>query len=105
MSGGGAWPAGKEESARGGLLPLLHASPTGVTSGQATGVPLGMFCTTDFPVCHLKLEPGDSLFLYTYGLSEVFNTKGDEYGLRRFDALIARHSSKIPEQILAACLS
>jgi sigma-B regulation protein RsbU (phosphoserine phosphatase) len=45
------------------------------------------------------------LFLYTDGLSEVFNTKGDEYGLRRVEALIARHSSKSPEQMLAACLS
>jgi sigma-B regulation protein RsbU (phosphoserine phosphatase) len=101
---GRAWPDGRVEYASAGHLPLLHASPTGVTSRQATGVPLGMFCTTDFPVCHLKLAPGDSLFLYTDGLSEVFNTKGDEYGLRRVEALIARHASKPPDQMLSACL-
>ena len=102
---GRAWPDGKVEYASAGHLPLLHVSRTGVTSRQATGVPLGMFCTTDFPVCQLKLAAGDSLFLYTDGLSELFNTKGDEYGLRRVEALIACHSSKSPDQMLAACLS
>jgi sigma-B regulation protein RsbU (phosphoserine phosphatase) len=64
-----------------------------------------MFCTTDFPVCQLRLDHGDSLFLYTDGLSEVFNTKGDEYGLCRVEQLIARHASKPPDQMLSACLS
>jgi sigma-B regulation protein RsbU (phosphoserine phosphatase) len=64
-----------------------------------------MFCSTDFPVCHLKLAPGDSLFLYTDGLSEIFNNKGDEYGLCRVEDLVARHASKPPDQMLSACLN
>jgi phosphoserine phosphatase RsbU/P len=102
---GRAWHDGKVEYASAGHLPLLHASREGVKSKQATGVPLGMFCTADFPVCHLQLAPGDSLFLYTDGLSEVFNTRGDEYGLRRVETLIARHAAKSPDQILSACLN
>jgi phosphoserine phosphatase RsbU/P len=102
---GRAWHDGKVEYASAGHLPLLHASRTGVTSRRATGVPLGMFCTADFPVCSLQLDPGDSLFLYTDGLSEVFNLKGDEYGLCRVEELLARHASKPPDQMLSACLN
>jgi len=95
---GRAWPDGRWSTPAAGHLPLLHASPTGVTSGQATGVPLGMFCTTDFPVCHLKLEPGDSLFLYTDGLSEVFNTKGGRVGLRRVEASSRATLPRVPSK-------
>jgi len=101
---GRAWHDGRVEYASAGHLPLLHVSRGAVNSRQATGVPLGMFCTTGFPVCKIQLEPGDSLFLYTDGLTEIFNAKGDEYGLRRVESLLARHAHKPPEQILSACL-
>lgn len=101
---GRAWHDGNVEYASAGHLPLLHVSPRAVTSRQSTGVPLGMFCTTEFPVCKMQLDPGDSLFLYTDGLTEIFNSKGDEYGLRRVESLIGRHAHTPPEQILSACL-
>jgi sigma-B regulation protein RsbU (phosphoserine phosphatase) len=87
-----------------GHLPLLHISPSGVASRHATGVPLGMFCTTNFPVCDLQMAPGDSLFLYTDGLTELFNSAGDEYGMRRAESLAARHAANGPEAMLKACL-
>jgi len=102
---GRAWHDGRVEYASAGHLPLLHVSRSGINSKKATGVPMGMFCTAEFPVCHLQLETGDSLFLYTDGLSEIFDTRGDEYGLARVESLIAKHSAKSPEQMLSACLS
>jgi sigma-B regulation protein RsbU (phosphoserine phosphatase) len=92
------------EYASAGHLPLLHVSRAGIESRKATGVPLGMFCTTEFPVCRLQLEQGDSLFLYTDGLTEVFDDHGDEYGLARVESLIARHAVKSPENLLSECL-
>jgi len=101
---GRAWPDGKVEYVSAGHLPLLHVSASGVSSRRATGVPLGMFCTTDFPVCELTLAPGDTLLMYTDGLTEAFNKAGDEYGMRRVEALAARHTRTTPEEMLAACL-
>jgi phosphoserine phosphatase RsbU/P len=101
---GRAWPDGKVEYASAGHLPLLHVSRGGVSARQATGVPLGMFCTTEFPVCQLHLGAGDTLFLYTDGLSEIFNAKGDEYGMRRVESLVARHAAMHPDHMLSACL-
>ena len=101
---GRAWPDGKVEYISAGHLPLLHVSPAGVFPREATGVPLGMFCNTTFPTCELNLAPGDSLFLYTDGLTEIFNEAGDEYGMRRVKSLASRHAGVLPDQMLSACL-
>ena len=101
---GRAFPDGKVEYVSAGHLPLLHISPSGVSSKEATGVPLGMFCTTNYPVCQLSLAPGDSLLLYTDGLTEMFNAAGCEFGVERVHALAKRHTTARPDQILSACL-
>lgn len=101
---GAAYPDGKIEYVSAGHLPLLHVSASGVSSLEATGVPLGMFCTTKFPVRELKLAPSDKLLLYTDGLTEVFNRAGDEYGLGRVHSLAKRHVASRPDELLSACL-
>jgi phosphoserine phosphatase RsbU/P len=101
---GSAHPDGKVEYVSAGHLPLLHISAAGVTSLESTGVPLGMFCTTNFPVRQLTLAPGDKLLLYTDGLTEVFNSCGDEFGIGRVHSLAKRHLASQPEQMLSACL-
>ncbi len=102
---GRAWPDGKVEYVSAGHLPLLHVSADGVYAKEATGVPLGMFCSTDFTVCELKLAPNDTLFLYTDGLTELFNAAGDEYGVGRVEALAKRHAASCPEDLISACLA
>lgn len=87
-----------------GHLPVFHISESGVRAREATGVPLGMFCTTHFPVCHLTLAPGDKLLLYTDGLTEIFNAAGDEFGIARVHSLATRHGATEPHAILSACL-
>jgi sigma-B regulation protein RsbU (phosphoserine phosphatase) len=101
---GRAWPDGKVEYASAGHLPLLHITTSGVCSRAATGVPLGMFCGNAFPVGELTLELGESLFLYTDGLTEIFNAQGDEYGVTRVKSLAARYSMVHPEKLLAGYL-
>lgn len=95
---------GNVEYVSAGHLPLLHLSASGVSPREATGVPLGMFCTTNFQVRELKLAPGDGLFLYTDGMTEILNSAGDEYGVKRAAALVARYKSEKPDNLLAACL-
>ncbi|MGB7844921.1 MAG: SpoIIE family protein phosphatase [Candidatus Acidiferrum sp.] len=101
---GCAWPDGKVEYVSAGHLPLFHISSRGVQAREATGVPLGMFCTTNFPVCELTLAPGDKLLLYTDGLTEMFNAAGDEFGIARVQSLAKRHAKTEPQAILTACL-
>ena len=101
---GWAKPNGKITYVSAGHLPLFHISAAGVRAREATGVPLGMFCTTNFPVCELMLEAGDKLLLYTDGLTEIFNAAGDEFGIARVHSLAKRHGATEPRAILTACL-
>jgi phosphoserine phosphatase RsbU/P len=87
-----------------GHLPLFHISDAGVCAREATGVPFGMFCSTDFPVCELTLAPGDKLLLYTDGLTEVFNAAGEEFGIPRVRSLATRLGCTEPQALLNACL-
>lgn len=101
---GSARPDGRVTYVSAGHLPLFHISDAGVCAREATGVPFGMFCTTDFPVCELTLAPGDKLLLYTDGLTEVFNAAGEEFGIPRVRALATRLGCTEPRALLSACL-
>lgn len=101
---GCASPEGKVEYVSAGHLPLFHLSATGVRSREATGVPLGMFCNTEFQICQLSLAPGDKLLMYTDGLTEMFNSKGDEFGVCGVQALAKRHAAATPDIVMDACL-
>jgi len=87
-----------------GHLPLLHIHRDGATPKDSTGVPLGMFCNTRFPVHRFTLSPGDALFLYTDGLTEARNLAGQEYGLQRIRTLTARHTGIEPDGLISKCL-
>ncbi len=101
---GEARPDGKVSYVSAGHLPLFHISAAGTHPCDATGVPLGMFCTTNFQVCEMTLAPGDKLLLYTDGLTEMFNAAGDEYGVARVHSLAKKHAATEPQAILTACL-
>jgi sigma-B regulation protein RsbU (phosphoserine phosphatase) len=48
-----------------------------------TGVALGAWSDSVFEEKTITLEPGDSLLLYTDGLTEAFNLEGDMFGEER----------------------
>jgi sigma-B regulation protein RsbU (phosphoserine phosphatase) len=95
---------GSVEFVNAGHLPVLHIHGDGATPKDATGVPLGMFCNTRFPVHRLTLAHGDTLFLYTDGLTEARNRASAEYGLHRIRTLAARHRAIGPAGLIFECL-
>jgi len=102
---GRAAESGAVEFVSAGHLPLLHVHSNGASAYGATGVPLGMFCDSRFTAHTLLLQPGDSLLLYTDGLTEARNPSGDEYGIERITRLAARNAALAPEHLLANCLT
>jgi sigma-B regulation protein RsbU (phosphoserine phosphatase) len=62
-----------------------------------------MFHTADFSATRLQLDPGDSLFLYTDGLSEAHN-ENTEYGVDRVTLLVRQQATRPPADLIAACL-
>lgn len=102
---GSATPDGKVEYVSAGHLPLFHVSSAGVYPREATGVPLGMFSTTHFPNCEVRLAPGDKLLLYTDGLTETADASGKEYGVARVRELAKRYAAAEPQELLSAYLN
>jgi len=100
---GQAKPTGQVEIHNAGHWPAIVVGHGGVLRIESTGLPLGMFCESEFSATHLQLEVGDTLFLYTDGLSEARN-EGDEYGVDRVMTLVRQQAARPPAELIAACL-
>ena len=60
---------------------------------------LGMFEDAAYRVNGLKLGRGDALYLYTDGITEAMNAKGELFGERRLRAEIATRSRRIKDAV------
>lgn len=95
---------GELEITSAGHLPALHVGKDGVEKIDSPGLPLGMFSSSRYKVQRMRLEPGDSLLLFTDGISEARNTTGTEYGVERLSIIAGEQHGIVPLELLAACL-
>jgi len=100
---GQAKPTGEVEIHNAGHWPAIVVGHGGVLRIESTGLPLGMFCESEFSATRVQLEVGDTLFLYTDGLSEARN-EGDEYGVDRVMTLVRQQAARTPAELIVACL-
>ena len=98
-----AKPNGEVEIHNAGHCPAIVVGRGGAYSIESSGLPLGMFLETEFAATRVQLETGDTLFLYTDGLSEARN-ESDEYGVDRVMTLVGRQATRQPAELIAACL-
>src|SRR5580700_11826732 len=84
---GQAKPTGEVEIHNAGHWPAIVVGHGGVLRIESTGLPLGMFRESEFSATRAQLEVGDTLFLYTDGLSEARH-EDDEYGVERVLTLV-----------------
>lgn len=101
---GQAKPTGEVEIHNAGHPPVLVAGREEVQRVDSTGLPLGMFQDAEFAATGLKLEPGETLFLYTDGLSEA-SRHDDEYGIDRLTHLMRQRAAHPPAELISACLN
>jgi sigma-B regulation protein RsbU (phosphoserine phosphatase) len=100
---GRANTTGTVEICNAGHLPPLLVQKNGVTSIEATGLPVGVFCSESFSVNRVQMSKGDTLFLYTDGFSESLDGAGNEYGAERISRLLNDNHSLSPDSILSLC--
>ena len=100
---GKATNGGDLEIVNAGHLPVLLANGSGIESFESTGQPLGLFDDERFSAARHSLKQGDTLVLYTDGISEAQNDGGDEYGVERLQKLIAVHAAGCPLELVGAC--
>jgi len=96
--------SGNIELFNAGHCPPLWIRDGGVEWIEATGVPLGLFCSSPYQSRRIMMDPLDTLLLYTDGLTEARNGRDEEYGTERL-AKIASESRRLPpETLVSACL-
>lgn len=100
---GRASSSGEIEVCNAGHPPPLLIRAGEIARLDATGLPIGMFCSERFSSRIVRLAPGEMLLLYTDGLLEAQNATGVEYGIERLSALAASANWQ-PKAIIDACL-
>ena len=68
--------------------PYLLRAGGGAERLPATGLPLGVDADLPYRLAETALRPGDALFLYSDGITEAFNARGEEFGAARLDAAL-----------------
>jgi len=74
-------------------LPYLHRNGE-AEELRARGMPLGLMPKMSYEEKEIVLEPRESALLYTDGLVEAHNPKGEMFGFPRLRALIAEHDEE-----------
>ncbi|MGO9316218.1 MAG: PP2C family protein-serine/threonine phosphatase [Terracidiphilus sp.] len=98
-----AKPSGEVEIHNAGHCPAIVVGRGGAFCIESTGLPLGMFLEASSSATCVQLESGDTLFLYTDGLSEARN-ECDEYGVDRVMTLVSQQAARQPAELIAACI-
>jgi sigma-B regulation protein RsbU (phosphoserine phosphatase) len=86
--------------------PYLLRSGGGSERLAATGVPFGVDGDLPYRIAETVLRPGDTLFLYSDGITEAFDPAGEEFGAPRLEAALAsaraQDAAGMVGQVLAA---
>jgi len=60
---------------------------------EASGMPVGLVATAEFPVMEQHLAPGDKVVIYTDGVTEAQNSEGQFFGKRRMRDIVEAHAA------------
>jgi len=95
---------GEVEICNAGHLPVLRVGRNGIEKIESGGLPLGMFCEREYTFQRIRLEPKESLLLYTDGVSETCNPTGTEYGVEQLAKLAHEQNGLAAQALVLACL-
>lgn len=74
------------------------------TDVEATGVPMGLFCESQFSATRLTFAPGDTLLVYSDGLTEARDSSDEEYGAPRVERVATVAAQQSVENLVAAAV-
>ncbi|MEI8344764.1 MAG: SpoIIE family protein phosphatase [Candidatus Omnitrophota bacterium] len=88
--------------ASGGHLPMVALSKEGeiglLNAGE--GIPLGVIAGTPFTTYERELEDGECFVFYSDGVSEARNLKGEEFGIKALEEVVAANQKSQTRDIL-----
>ena len=86
----------------GHLSGLLLRGDNSVERLDSTATIMGAFKKWECEIAETQLMPGDTLALYTDGITEPFNAAGEQFGEERLVAALCQHKELSPHAMLAA---
>jgi sigma-B regulation protein RsbU (phosphoserine phosphatase) len=91
------------------LVNAGHLPPVLIKNGIAgelnhAGLPLGMFTETHFTSSRVAADRGDTLLMFTDGVTEAVNHEGTEYGTCRLFEAIHGNGWQQPGELIRKCL-
>jgi len=86
------------------LPPIIVGGEKSIELG-ASGLPLGMFCDSSFVSSGVLLAPGETLLLFTDGVTEANDAEGSEFGTERLRASINGSAAGHPTELLQTCVN
>jgi phosphoserine phosphatase RsbU/P len=94
--------SGRVEYANAGHTPPLVFTASGVKYVDQTDLLLAMFSKADYRNHEIELAPGDSLVLFTDGITEAENAAGEELGTHRFHELAPAVHGRSADEVAEA---
>ena len=67
-----------------------------------TGMPLGLMPGAEYTASEITLEVGDSLVMYTDGITEAANPEQEEFGRERLVAVCRGHHAESPKKLASS---
>jgi sigma-B regulation protein RsbU (phosphoserine phosphatase) len=67
-----------------------------------TGMPLGLMPEATYTASEARLEPGDSLVMYTDGITEAANPEQEEFGRERLVEVCRKHHAESPKALASS---
>jgi sigma-B regulation protein RsbU (phosphoserine phosphatase) len=96
---------GKALYSAAGHPPLLRWREGKLEGIESNGLLFGVIPEADYPVCDLSIHSGDRFLLYSDGVTESQNTRGDFFGDRKLEQVVRDNQSRPPSELSEQLLS
>jgi sigma-B regulation protein RsbU (phosphoserine phosphatase) len=100
---GRAMSGGALELCSAGHVPALVVAGEEVHRVDSHGLPIGLFGEQKFTTSRFEIEQGDSLVLFSDGVSEA-RLEDEDYGYERIAAAVIRSAGKAPTEVVGNCV-
>jgi sigma-B regulation protein RsbU (phosphoserine phosphatase) len=85
--------------------PYLLRAGGGRETLKPTGIAFGLDADMPYRIDEAVLRPGDALFLFTDGITECFDSKGEEFGTARLEAALEAGRGRGAAELIAGIVA
>ena len=88
--------------ANAGALPPMICRGTEILKIRVEGVPLGLLESREYEEVTFQAEPGDTIVLYSDGITDHVNAAGTEFGRGRLAQIVRSHCGGTADDLIGA---